>query len=476
MKLRLLHVTLLALGLLVGCGGSASRNPHDAQPQGGTGGAGDDRPGAAGETAMAGSAAAPASGGPSAGGSGASLGGAPNGGRSQDLGGTAGVGGAPALALPPGCELRSHMETADTCSLGAYCATSPSVITNCRLLNSGRWECQCDPAKPDRVYQVDNAPGLQACAVAARLCSESGLKVGKETCAPTNDVSGQDTCAIDITCSKPIDLGANTEARAWLTRVSSASCNRTNLGFFECTCSDAPPRTFYDLLADSGELACGPLVDFCMSGATPTFEGAPECWVTDTNSGTLGCDRIESCAVKMPLAEGASLAQIEGNPAASCQPLPDGGSDCYCRAPDGNYFSFQLALAPDYATCDASALNCAPGAVITATGTASCEPDSVEALSADSCQAFLSCVQDATVDNRVIVAEGKLGLTCARAANGMPWWCSCSSGQDTARFELGAADVTAYQACSQAPAACQEHLTVHLGSYGDYVEPPDPLQ
>jgi hypothetical protein len=73
------------------------------------------------------------------------------------------------------------------------------------------------------------------------------------------------------------------------------------------------------------------------------------------------------------------------------------------------------------------------------------------------------------------VAEGRLVVDCARVEQGSPWWCTCASDQTTARFQLGAADATPYQACSQAPTGCLEHLAVHVGPYGEFVQPPDPM-
>jgi hypothetical protein len=176
----------------------------------------------------------------------------------------------------------------------------------------------------------------------------------------------------------------------------------------------------------------------------------------------------------MPLTDDVSLARLEPR-SASCAPLLGGGAECYCSGRDST-FNFQLADAPDDASCESSSLNCADDAVIKATGAPSCQPTSLTAFGSDSCEVDLSCVQGATVDGREIVAEGRLIVECGRAEQGMPWWCGCASDQTSARFQLGAADVSAWQACGQAPAGCLEHLNVHLGPYGDFVQPPDPLE
>jgi hypothetical protein len=175
----------------------------------------------------------------------------------------------------------------------------------------------------------------------------------------------------------------------------------------------------------------------------------------------------------MPLTDNVSLAKVEPR-YANCTPRAGGGADCYCSGRDSS-FDFQLADPPDDATCESASLNCDDDAVITATGVASCQPTSMTAF-VDSCEADLACTQSATVDDREIVGEGRMLLSCARFEQGSPWRCSCASGPSSARFSLAATDLTAWQACDQAPAACLEELPVFLGPHGSEVLlPPDPL-
>lgn len=399
--------------------------------------------------------------------------GASGGDATEQLGGEAGMGVEPELPLPPGCEPRGRMETADTCSLAVYCDTA-SEISNCRRLpNSERWQCQCDLHHPGRTYQLENAPGLQACALAASLCFEDELDVGEETCTPSDQSSSDEGCALWLNCATPVKLDPQSEARAWLTRLGSASCWLAESGkSFACTCNYGDVTSDYDLLATSAELDCRPLVDFCMSGAEPDFGGEQQCLLMDASSTGDGCERYEGCAAPMPLTAEVSLARLDDR-YSNCSPRVGGGSECYCSGDDSS-FNFQLPDAPGDAACESSMRNCDEGVVIEATGDVSCQPSSMTAF-ADSCEADLSCLQDATVDARKIVAEGRLLVSCARVEAGMPWWCSCASDQQTAQFQLGAAELSPWQVCGQAPAGCLEHLDVHLGPYGEFVSPPYPL-
>ena len=464
---------LLALGLLAGCGGSASRREPDAQPPSSTGGTTSEPAPTAGQNSNAGqSATAGSAGAPASGGSGASSGGSSLGGSSHAFGGSADAGAAPELMLPAGCRARTPMESADICSLAVDCDTSPSVRTHCYRLDSGLWECQC--ANHDSQYRLEDAPGIQACALAARLCSQKELEVGEESCEKSNEKSDTSSCSLDLACGKPIALDDTTEARAWLLRPGSVRCDHwVGSPSFNCTCSSGTKKTTYGLVADSGELACGPLADFCSSGTAPVFGEEEQCSPLYTTADSEGCQQAANCGTRMPLADGVSLVQLKER-FANCVPNSGGGSECSCSDHESS-FLFELSSSPSGASCAAAMSNCNPNAAITAKGPPRCDAPGVDDHG-DVCQSSLSCVQDATVGTRSIVAHGSLGLACRRIAPGMPWFCSCASGPKTAPgFELGAAGANGPQACTQASAACLERIGLHLGPYTDFTDLPDPL-
>ena len=478
---------LLVLGLVAGCGGSTSPqdpNPRSPSP---TGGAGGIQAPAAGRSATGGNGTAPASGraGTGAGGAGdagsqdvgaAGDGGSQGGGNpgnagSPPSGGSAGAGGVSALPLPPGCQPRTPSETPDLCSLAVDCDSSPSVRTYCHRLDSGQWECQC--ANQEFLYRLEDAAGLQACALAARLCSDGELDLGEESCERSSDSSDEDSCSIDFACQKPVAIDATTGARAWQTRFGSARCDGSDAGrSFRCTCTDGETNS-YDLLADSSELACGPFADFCMSGETPVYDGAEACSLIYATSDSEGCQRAAGCGMQMLLTDDVSLVQSRER-YANCVPRAGGGSECFCTELD-SAFVFYLSAAPDYASCESSIANCDSNAVIEPTGPATCEPLAADPQGGNQCSGFAICIQPATVDDRSIEARGSVNLLCRRTAPGMPWSCSCASGQDTARFELGEPGADASEACSQGISACLEQMGLHIGPSGDTVQPPDPI-
>lgn len=327
-----LHACLLGLGFLLGCGGSASREPHDSQPPRTTGDAGNDSAGADGGSGVAGTRGAV----DSAGRGGVASGASASGGSSPEpLGGMPGVGGdagtAPTLQLPPGCEPRARMETADACSLAVYCDTA-SELTSCRRLDSGRWQCQCELQHAERIYQMENADGLPACALAASLCSQDELELGEESCEQTHEPQGSSNCRSDVACGRPIDLAPDVNARAWLMRLSWASCELAESGkTYRCGCSDGGVATDYELLVEGDTLDCRPLLDFCLSGATPEFVGAQQCLLTNAASDSYGCHRNETCVVPMPLNDDVSLVKVEPR-YTSCTPPPGRGGRMLLRS------------------------------------------------------------------------------------------------------------------------------------------------
>jgi hypothetical protein len=257
-------------------------------------------------------------------------------------------------------------------------------------------------------------------------------------------------------------------------RFGSARCEGSAAyDSFDCRCLNGVHASNYPLLADSVDLACGPLAVFCMSGATPTFDGEEACLPGVTSEDREGCYRTDYCGPQMPLAGDVSLVKPR-EVSAGCMACPDGGSDCYCFDSDSE-FAFRQSTAPVVATCESSIPNCDPSAVIEPTGTASCEPLAIEPNDASMCTAGTNCLQEVTVDNRSILAKSNLNLICRREGTGMPWWCSCASGPESSRLELGAPGVNASEACRQGADACLQ-LGLHLGPHRGLVTPEDPLR
>ena len=367
------------------------------------------------------------------------------------------------------------MEETNSCTLAAFCDGTPN-IANCSLLDSGFWQCSCELEHNDRVYEIEGAPGLQACAVAIGLCSEDELVLGEETCSAVSNESGTNECALDLACKMPISVSFARGVRADLTRYGTSVCQRAQSDLpFECGCeASGGDGSFinYGVLAESGSAACRPLVDFCMSGREPTFDDSFSCFDTDRVTETGLCTLNQVCATPMRLTDDVSLAKLETR-YSNCQENGSLGNDCYCSKVDSS-FNFYFGTIPDAETCTLAIANCDRGAEIQVTSDPECEPTSRNA-GLDSCEADLACLSYATVNGRQIMGKGRLLVDCRRPESGEPWRCSCASNQDTTIFEFGGADMEAWDVCEAAPARCLERMDVFIGPYGEFVPPPDPL-
>jgi hypothetical protein len=468
--LKLWCAGLLALGSLVSCGGSTSRD-GDARPStstGGTssGGTANDRP-AAGGNASGGAGAA--NGGDTA----PSTGGSPEGGNVDESGGeTSAAGAAPALPLLPGCQARSPTETSEFCRLTVDCDSAPSTPTYCHRLDSKHWECQC--AYQDIMYRLEDAAGIQACALAAGLCSDEHPKLGAEICEQANPQSAQNSCSVDVTCTAPVELRVPSDAHAWRERFDSTRCDREQSDeAFRCSCTVGTQTQQYRLVAASGELACAPLADFCMKGEAPVYSNPEVCTSTSSNVDGGRCWGGAECGPHLALTDQVNLADLATR-TASCDPNAKGGSDCVC-GDESSAFQFHVSGAPSTASCETALLNCNPQAVIKTTGPATCTPPPTDDWG-DWCEANLICNQDATVDNRSLVALAYLDVLCLRDGEGLPWRCSCASGPKVSQVPLGAPGASGPQACSQASAVCLESPGLLIGTYRDPLPgPPDPV-
>jgi hypothetical protein len=328
--------------------------------------------------------------------------------------------------------------------------------------------------------EIEGAVGLQACAVATGLSAKDQLNLGPDTCELVKDAPGPGYCATSLICGPAVEVDFAPNVHARLARYGSASCApitspnaiACGIGVDETSASD-------DFGVYSDTLDCRSLLEFCMKTTAPGFDGPPSCIVTQATSTADGCQRSNLCSLSAApppspdhTSKTPAFSKVETS-YATCEPGSNGGSSCYCSGPQ-SLFQFQIGSAPNDTACADALANCEPTADIQVAGAPTCQQTS-QTLGTDGCDADLSCTQPATVDGRQIVAEGRLVVACIRSSQGRPWSCSCASDQLTATFPLNAAsNVTSAEACALAQTPCLEHIPVHLGPYGPFVNPPDP--
>ena len=427
-----------------GRGGSAGTSPIGGAGEGGEGAGGEAPNGGLGGSVSAGSSA---------------------GGNSSA--GMAGSGGLPSLPLPDGCEAQSGSENGTSCNLAVLCATD-ARINNCFRLTAGRWQCNCGRG---RVFEIEGAEGLLACAVMAELCPVTEPE-GDPSCTES-ERSDTNFCELEQACGRSVDVTEVSGARAWLMEYGSAVCERTEPGLpFECHCLVGDVDDNYGLVAQSGEDACQPLLDFCKTGETPTYDEPTQCIDSIVEENEFNCALDKVCVTPMRLTDEVSLARVE-EWWSSCYQIQPTGSRCDCSGDDGP-FDFNLTTDPTAPTCAAAILNCADYGNVERRGTVECQPQS-QSAGLDSCNADLECLQPASVNGREIIARGRMKVLCRQRTAGEPWWCSCASNEDSAIFELGTPSATSWEACTAATGRCQDALPLVIGPSTGYPNPPDPL-
>jgi len=467
----IIHV--ISFTLAIACGGTTAPRKSDAS--GGDGGepAGPTRAGSGGQDVSSGAGAGARAGstGVSVGGSGSvGTGGAIGGSESSSTGGSA-AGGSNSSFLPPGCMPRGSMASDRSCSLSAFCGSAP-YVADCSLTSDDIWQCSCAPRYPDRRYEIVGAKGLDACAVALGACGAPDEAFGAEVCEERRPRNDGESCSVSLACGRPLrTVAAGSEA--WLMRYGYLECATTPRGGFDCGCRYLPTTMAGRFDASTGSSApeCSLLGEFCMRESGPARSDEPTCLLTRQVQNAEGCERFDFCSQPESVSD-PSVPPIGGR-YANCTPKAGGGFSCYCSTRDV-IFTFDTSDAPAKSTCDDTSENCKTTAVIEPLGDVSCESPQGSALGEYGCYADLACTQAASVDGRPIVAIGRLMVTCRKDAPELPWACSCASDQQTARFVLEQSNISADEACSLAPAACQEHIPVHLGPYGSAVSPPDP--
>jgi hypothetical protein len=205
----------------------------------------------------------------------------------------------PALPLPEGCEARGRTEEENSCSIGVFCGAVPN-LANCTKLSGDTWQCSCELANNDRTYEITGAPGIQACAVAAGLCSEDELELGEEVCTERRRSSNIDACDLELTCEKVISVTFAPGVAASLVDYGNGECARTgSTQPFECVCEHGGVIRDYGLLAEDGAIACRPLVDFCRQDIEPVFDEPTVCIERDASSSSELCELHWTCAKPM---------------------------------------------------------------------------------------------------------------------------------------------------------------------------------
>lgn len=465
-----------SLIILVACGGrsrNAGKNGNNEGSGGDTigslGGAdtdgGDGASGGRRDRASGGSNEAGGSGGSPLGSGGATM---HSGGDSS----TGGSGADPSLLLPDDCEITNNTADDSRCGLAAKC-TQWSNSSICQRLPSDNWQCSCDFINSDRVYEISGAPGANACAVAVSLCANYDLELGEEECESREGTPGENYCETSLACGRPITVDFASGIDAWLMDYTGAVCNRSgNDQDFDCECTHKNTNKRRGVIADNASDACDALATFCRDESTSNVDEPEACELNSKDSTADSCNLLQTCMTPIAEHDGITIGDL-GVRGSTCTRIDATRSRCTCSGVDST-FSFEVEAQPNASSCETTSLNCGKDVELQATADASCAPSS-QSSGVDFCSVDLDCRQPATADGRALIADGRLMVLCRQESAGEPWWCSCTSDQESVTFEYGPTQQTPWEICEEAPTRCQELMPVHLGIYGDVLAPPDPV-
>lgn len=360
--------------------------------------------------------------------------------------------------LPEQCELRSAPEASDTaCALSARCDGS-FATTTCEQSEAGAWQCDCGFNAVGVLLEIDGAAGVEACAVAMGPCTAAELDTDAESCIDATQPTSPDVCSLTRSCTREIrsPLPQGVEAR-WL-REFGAGCSPFG-NAFECY-TDGVDSAFpsYKVISNDVYAACGPYLDYVLSGEAPVFGTTVECAGTEFEPSASGCSALRRCGPVMELADGVQLGALEVNYGA-CNEEADGSTGCYCQ-----YGQAQLLFteegAPSDELCAEIVATCVEGTEVQALSELQCAETSLLAFDT-SCDVYATCEQEVIVNDRPARAEATLAGSCQWAADAGAWLCNCENLAQG--FELTPPDLTAFDACSLLPEACAESLPVFAG-------------
>jgi hypothetical protein len=363
----------------------------------------------------------------------------------------------------------------------------------CYHTATGPWQCTCEPPNTNRMYVIDGAVGLDACAIGAALCAGAAPTpaLDAESCVlwreETGQVGGQ-TCTVESQCQTSVPVDFAPGVRITMPGVGVVDCIETawqpqpsspqSAMRVDCKAAGSLGAESYAVVANGVASACRPLVDFYLRSEQPDFDGSKAC-IDEVHDEDLpdSCHFAERCFDSAPLSNGVSIVKEPPTTRGTFCGFDDLGSlSCGCTfesgAGNGVALSYELGPAMRPATCDLSGCTLEMRAEPTGPGDCRAQLDSAE-HDDDSCLSYFSCRQPATLAGREVTIRSQLNARCARGADQV-FYCGCAAGDQTAAFSVGNL-ATGVDACEAVGTACLERLTLPLGPHPTAGPLPDPL-
>jgi hypothetical protein len=478
-----------------GTPGDAGRSGASGEQNGGEGGIEDGTAGAVGGSGGAsgrGTGGTPSGGGAGKGGGGMGGAGPTEGGAS---GGPGGIGGNSPLAnlpLPADCQPISGAGTELLCNLDVTCGGVAQAMS-CYHTSSGAWQCTCEPPNSNRMYLIEGAVGLDACAVGAGLCAGPlpTPAVDAESCVVTRDELGTDnqagvvprqTCTLETQCRTPVVVDFAPGVMVTMPGAATTHCvesptqeERTTQQLrMDCDTVGSLGERSHEIIARSVAAACRPVLDFYLTSREPVFDGSKSCIGEGSEWGTPeSCRLTETCFDSAPMSDDVSVVKNPSARSTICGYDDLDNLSCLCRfgSIEGDIISYDLGAIPRPLTCDLS--KCTPDMRAEPTGSGVCQAQLYSGENDDdTCTDSFSCRQPATLAGQEVTLSSWLRVRCARAEDDA-FYCGCAVGEDTATFRAG--NMPSVDACAMARTECLEHVTLPVVPASGDTLAPDPL-
>jgi hypothetical protein len=377
---------------------------------------------------------------------------------------------------PVDCEVIHEWEDVTSCEENLEC-TNDFIYTFCSNEANDTWRCNCHSNYGYVTFELDSADSSAACDTVSELCTERVQPeyTERETCSIAYQSESIDYCDIQERCvqSAEVDEGIT----AVLERYNWTNCYSDGTGSLYCDCSTDTTYRNFQITGTSGSAACELVMDLCKDPTEVVFDEGdttcrPEYQYPDDDMedepGMSGhCGLAQTCTTPAAVSDAVTALQNDWQ-SADCQQLADGTAFCSCHSLDMS-LSFEMDTATVGSdTCTRALRACTSGEELVLSGPIDCQRSYQSAQDGQYCNAQLSCGQAGTIGDLSLVAYGGIDASCQILASGEPATCSCSSGTETASFELDVDATDAWDMCSLAAKRCPDLVEVQIGGSGDY--------
>ena len=371
------------------------------------------------------------------------------------------IGGTNGNAPPPqNCQPASSYSSASDCQVDMSC-DNDWVYTSCYLQSGDTWYCDCGSNYRSMSFQLSGSDSSTVCSTIADLCSSADpiTFTDPEMCSLDYQNLGSDYCDLGENCTRTVDAGNGITAKQSSYNYANCYMDGSQL---TCSCSTDQAYQTYLLSGFDVSTSCGYVMDLCDSGTAPVFDQPANCTDTYQDTSDGYCYEEQQCRSTSPVSDGVT-AVLDDYRYADCQDLGTGSASCNCSTNQG-YMRFEMdGSASSLNTCSGALQVCADVESLTLSGPITCSR-SYQSASGGYCDAQLTCKQAGDLGGQQLLVYGDLYVNCNQDSSSGAWSCSCSSGQNSATFDLSVAD--GWDVCSMAADSCPNQIDVQIGMSG----------